>query len=693
MNQKTYMRNIVYTLALITLASCSNSEKKMDISTEEITIPGINVSYMDTTVRPQDDFYRYVNGSWMKTATIPEDRTRWGSFDELAKNTDMNALVILDKAAKSGKYKKGTDQWKAIQVFNSAMNVENRNVLGVEPLQPFLKKIDAVKNANDLEALLVEMEPFGGIGFMGTYVYTDLKNSSMNTIYLGPGSLGLPEREYYVGDDEDSKEKREKYVKHVSRMLQFLGESTENADVNAKRVLVFETEMSRPRFTKEERRDPYKSYNPMSMDDLKKISPSIDWRVYFDGLGAKSVDTVIVSQPAYVEAMEGMLKAGKVDEWKNYMRWRLIDEAANFLTEDIEQTNWEFYSKELGGAKEQRPANERALNILNRSVGEALGKLYVDEKFPAEAKKKAEEMVANVLDAYKKRIRNLAWMASETQDKAIAKIDKMQVKIGYPDKWKDYSAMKIEDVSEGGSYFQNMINVTRWNFDDDVAKLGKPVDKTEWHMSPQTVNAYYNPTFNEIVFPAAILQPPFYNYKADAAVNYGGIGAVIGHEVSHGFDDQGARFDANGNLSNWWTEEDEKEFRALGANLIAQFDSVEALPGIMLNGEFTQGENIGDLGGVFSAYDGLMAEISKNGDPGMIDGFDQKQRFFLSWSTIWRQLIREEALKNRIKTDPHSPGEYRGYMPIRNMDEFHEAFKTKPGDKMYLSPEQRVKIW
>ena len=687
------MRYTLYTLAILLMASCANPDKNMDTTTEEMTIPGINLSYMDTSIRPQDDFYRYVNGSWMKTAVIPEDRTRWGSFDELAKNTDMDALAILDAAAKSGKYTKGTDQWKAIQVFNSAMNVEKRNAAGIEPLKPFLAKIDAVKDAKGLEDLLIEMEPFGGIGFMGTYVYTDLKNSSMNTIYMGPGSLGLPEREYYVGEDDDSKEKREKYVTHVTRMFEYLGESPETAASNAKRVLEFETQLSRPRFTKEERRDPYKSYNPMSMADLSKISPSLDWKHYFDGIGAGSADTVIVSQIAYVKAMEGILKAGKVDEWKNYMRWRLIDEAANFLTEDIERSNWEFYSKELGGAQEQRPANERALNVLNGTVGEALGKLYVDEKFPAEAKTKAEEMVANVLEAYKKRIRNLAWMAPETQEKAIAKIDKMQIKIGYPDKWKDYSALQIEDVMDGGSYFQNMINVTKWNFNDDIAKLGKPVDKTEWHMSPQTVNAYYNPTFNEIVFPAAILQPPFYNYKADAAVNYGGIGAVIGHEVSHGFDDQGARFDADGNLSNWWTEEDETEFRAKGANLIAQFDSVEALPGIYLNGEFTQGENIGDLGGVFSAYDGLMADIAKNGDPGMIDGFDQRQRFFLSWATIWRQLIREEALKNRIKTDPHSPGEYRGYMPIRNMDEFHEAFKTSTGDKMYLSPEQRVKIW
>jgi len=375
------------------------------------------------------------------------------------------------------------------------------------------------------------------------------------------------------------------------------------------------------------------------------------------------------------------------------MRWTMIDGTASFLTEDIERANWEFYSKELRGAQEQRPKEERALSMMNRTVGEALGKLYVDEKFPVEAKNKAERMVKNVLDAYKVRIKNLDWMEPETQEKAIAKIDKLQIKIGYPDKWKDYSDLTIEDIEKGGTLFGNMLNVTKWNFAERMAKLGKAVDKTEWYMPPQTVNAYYNPTFNEIVFPAAILQPPFYNYQADEAVNYGGIGAVIGHEVSHGFDDQGAKYDADGNLTNWWTEDDEARFKVLGANLVAQFDSIEALPGINLNGEFTLGENIGDLGGVFSAYDGLQMHLEQSGDPGEIDGFTQNQRFFISWATIWRQLIREEALKNRIKTDPHSPGEYRGYMPIMNMKAFQAAFDINEGDKMYLKDDQRVQIW
>ncbi len=686
------MKQSIYFLSLLTLASCADSDQTMDTKAQTM-IPGINLEYMDTTVRPQDDFYRFVNGTWLKTATIPDDRTRWGSFDELRKKTDEDALAILDIAAKSGKYAKGTDQWKAIQVFNSVMDLEKRNAAGLGPIKTQLRKIDAVKDLKGLEDLLIEMEPYGGLGFMGTYIYTDMKNSTMNTIYLGPGSLGLPEREYYMGEDEDSKEKRAKYVTHVARMLEFIGDSPEVAQANADRVLAFETRMSEPRMTKEESRNPLNRYNPKSFADLSSMTPSIDWKRYIEGIGVVGADTVIVSDPNYFMTLQNILTEGEIEEWKNYMRWRLIDESAVFLTEEIEKANWDFYSKELGGAQEQRPQDERALGILNSTVGEALGKLYVDEMFPPEAKDKAEEMVNNLLQAYRVRIKNLSWMAPETKEKALSKVDKVQVKIGYPDKWKDYSDLNIEDVKEGGSYYQNMMNVTKWNFDDRISRFGKEVDKTEWFMSPQTVNAYYNPTFNEIVFPAAILQPPFYNYTADAAVNYGGIGAVIGHEMSHGFDDQGARFDAEGNLTNWWTEEDENEFRELGKDLIAQFDSIEALPGINLNGEFTLGENIGDLGGVFSAYDALQMDLAVNGDPGAIDGFTQTQRFYLSWATIWRQLIREEALKNRIKTDPHSPGEYRGYMPIMNMDEFQAAFNIQEGDKMYLSPEQRVKIW
>lgn len=686
------MRQILLCLPIVAMMACNTSNKPAE-STMKPDVPGIELSHMNTDVSPKDDFYRYVNGTWLDEGVIPDDRTRWGSFDELRKKTDEDALAILKEASEGGTYDKSTDQWKAIQVFNSVMNTDKRNELGITPIQPYLDKIAAVQDIAGLNALMTEMEPYGGVGFLGTYVYTDLRNSTMNTVYLGPGALGLPEREYYVGDDEDSQEKRAKYVKHVSRMLQFLGDSPADADAAADRILAFETRMAQPRLTKEDRRNPYNTYNPKGMDELQGMSPSIKWDSYLEGIGIQGRDTIIVSQPAYFQALETLLAEAEVGTWKDYMRWTLIDGTANFLTTDIERANWEFYAQELRGAKEQRPEDERALSMLNGTVGEALGKLYVDAKFPAEAKEKAEKMVKNVLDAYKVRINALDWMEAETKAQAIEKIDKLLIKIGYPDKWKDYSALVIESVDEGGSLFQNLLNVQKWAFDERIAKLDKPVDKTEWYMPPQTVNAYYNPTNNEIVFPAAILQPPFYNYQADEAVNYGGIGAVIGHEVSHGFDDQGAKYDADGNLADWWTEDDNARFAELGKDLIAQFDSIEALPGIHLNGEFTLGENIGDLGGVFSAYDGLQMHLKESGDPGEIDGFTQNQRFFISWATIWRQLIREEALKNRIKTDPHSPGEYRGYMPIMNMKAFQEAFDIKPGDKMYLSDDQRVQIW
>jgi len=375
------------------------------------------------------------------------------------------------------------------------------------------------------------------------------------------------------------------------------------------------------------------------------------------------------------------------------LKWDLFNGAASALTTDLETESWEFYSKTLQGAKEQRPRNERALSSINGTLGEALGKLYVEEYFPAEAKKKAQEMVDNILKAYENRINNLSWMSEDTKKKALEKLSTFNVKIGYPDEWKDYAALEITSPEEGGSYFQNMLNAQKWRVAENMADLGQPVDKGEWFMSPQTVNAYYNPRYNEIVFPAAILQPPFYDYKADAAVNYGGIGAVIGHEISHGFDDSGARFDAEGNLNNWWTEKDLEEFETLGNDLAEQYSAIEVLDSVYINGKFTLGENIGDLGGVNAAYDGLQIHLENNENPGKIDGFTPEQRFFLSWATVWRTKMRDEAMRNRIKTDSHSPGMYRAYVPLQNIDAWYDAFTIEEGDKMYVKPEDRVRIW
>jgi predicted metalloendopeptidase len=656
--------------------------------------PGIAVDLMDKSVRPNDNFFQFVNGTWLKNTAIPADKTRWGSFDELRQNTDKDALAILNAASKDPKYKSNTDQGKAINIYKSVMDTVARNKQGIKPIQADLAKINAVNNTADLQKLLMETEAVGGgAGFFGFGIGADEKNSNRNIVSLGPGSLGLPDRDYYVSEDKDSKEKREKYVLHVAKMLQYIGETPAQAKENAEKILALEIQMSKPRLDRVERRDSKKQYNPTAISDLKKMVPIMDWNSYLKGIGITKVDTVNISQPRYMAALQTIFTENKVEDWKAYMRWMLLRSAAGQLSTEIETANWEFYGKTLTGALKQRPRHEKALQVVNGTVGESLGKLYVEKMFPAEAKTKAYNMIQNIIRAYRARINNLTWMSPETKTKAIEKLEKLTIKIGYPDKWEDYSALVVKSPAEGGSYFENMKNVSSWGWQKDLAKLGKPVDKTEWGMSPQTVNAYYNPSYNEIVFPAAILQPPFYDYKADEAVNYGGIGAVIGHEISHGFDDEGATFNADGNLIDWWTADDLAKFTALGGALADQYSALEPLPGIHVDGKFTLGENIGDLGGINAAYDGLQLYLKENGNPGLIDGYTPEQRLFISWATIWRSKIRDEALKNQVKTDPHSPGMYRAYVPLTNLDTFFQAFNIKEGDGMYVAPEKRVKIW
>jgi predicted metalloendopeptidase len=656
--------------------------------------PGIAVDLMDKSVRPNDNFFQFVNGTWLKNTAIPADKTRWGSFDELRQNTDKDALAILNAASKDPKYKSNTDQGKAINIYKSVMDTVARNKQGIKPIQADLAKINAIKNTADLQKLLMETEAVGGgAGFFGFGIGADEKNSNRNIVSLGPGSLGLPDRDYYVSEDKDSKEKREKYVLHLAKMLQYIGENPAQAKEDAEKILALEIQMSKPRLDRVERRDSKKQYNPTAISDLKKMVPIMDWNSYLKGIGIAKVDTVNISQPRYMAALQTIFSENKVEDWKAYMRWMLLRSAAGQLSTEIETANWEFYGKALTGALKQRPRHEKALQVVNGTVGESLGKLYVEKMFPAEAKTKAYNMIQNIIRAYRARINNLTWMSPETKTKAIEKLEKLTIKIGYPDKWEDYSAMVVKSPAEGGSYFENMKNVSNWGWQKDLAKLGKPVDKTEWGMSPQTVNAYYNPSYNEIVFPAAILQPPFYDYKADEAVNYGGIGAVIGHEISHGFDDEGATFNADGNLIDWWTADDLAKFTALGGALADQYSALEPLPGTHVDGKFTLGENIGDLGGINAAYDGLQLYLKENGNPGLIDGFTPEQRLFISWATIWRSKIRDEALKNQVKTDPHSPGMYRAYVPLTNLDTFFQAFDIKEGDGMYVTPEKRVKIW
>jgi predicted metalloendopeptidase len=688
MKVQLYKKMLFVIPAIIGFTNC-NAQK--EVAKKE---PGINVSYMDKSVKPSDDFFKFVNGTWLKNTEIPADKTRWGSFDELRQNTDKDALAILKEAAKNPKYKSNTDQGKAINMYKAAMDTVARNKQGIAPLAPYLAKINAVKNIKDLQKLMMETEAQGGgVGFFGVGVGADEKNSTRNVVSVGPGGLGLPDRDYYVSNEKDSKEKREKYALHVAKMLLFLGEKPEQAKTDADKILALEIQMSTPRLDRVEGRDSKKQYNPTAIADLQKMLPVVDWNTYLKGVGFAKVDTIIVSQPRYMSALQTIFTENKVEDWKAYMRWMLLRGASGQLSTAIETANWEFYGKTLTGALKQRPRHEKALQVVNGTVGEALGKLYVEKMFPAEAKAKASKMIKNVMKAYEIRINNLTWMSAETKLKAIEKLNKLTIKIGYPDKWEDYSTLVVKNTEEGGSYFENLRNVSKWGWKKDLDKLGKPVDKTEWGMSPQTVNAYYNPSYNEIVFPAAILQPPFYNYQADEAVNYGGIGAVIGHEISHGFDDQGATYNADGNLIDWWTADDLTKFTALGGALADQYSALEPLPGTHVDGKFTLGENIGDLGGVNAAYDGLLLDLKENGNPGLIDGYTPEQRFFISWSTIWRSKMRDEALKNQVKTDPHSPGMYRAYVPIQNVDAFYSAFDIKVGDGMYVTPEKRVKIW
>ncbi len=685
---KLYKSAAIVASCALAMASCKTDGSRDEAKTEEI--PGIVLENMDTSVTPNQDFYKYVNGSWMKNTEIPDDRTSWGGFSVLRKSTDADVLAILDEAEKSGKYTAGTDQAKALAIFNTKLDTLARNEAGLKPLQPALDDIAAVTNLTELQTVLAT-NPAVSSPFLSIGAGADLNDSSMNTVYLGANGLGLPDRDYYILEDSKSKEIRVEYKKHIARMLQKLGDSEADATAAAEKILEMETALAIPRLDKVESRDARNFNNPRSLDEADAMLTSVDLKKMIKDLGIKKeFDTLTVTQLKYTTALDKFLNNTSIEDIKTLVRWDTFNSASGRLSTDIEKANWEFYSKYLSGAKKQRPADERALATVNGTVGEALGQLYVDAKFPPEAKAKAETMIANVIDAYKNRIQNLDWMGAETKEKAIEKLDKFTVKIAYPDKWEDYSTM---EVSADKTYFENMTAVGKWGQLKNYEDIGEPVDKSKWGMSPQTVNAYFNPLNNEIVFPAAILQPPFYNYTADEAVNYGGIGAVIGHEISHAFDDSGARFDAEGNLKNWWTESDLEAFTKRGNALAEQYSNVEVLDSVFVNGKFTLGENIGDLGGVLGAYDGLQKYYAENGRPENIDGFTPEQRFFMSWATVWRTKSRDEALRTQIKTDPHSPGMVRAVQPLLNVDAFYEAFDIKEGDANYLAPEDRVRIW
>ena len=686
---KNYLMRGSGLLAVVLLLTYCGNDATRELTADDVQ-HGIQLDNMDTTVDPAEDFYAYVNGNWAKKTSIPDDRTQWGGFSVLRKSTDEDVLAIIDEAKQSGNYAEGTDQAKAIALYESYLDTTARNAAGVQPLGDALSAIDGITSLEDLQTVMQDLESTVSVPFLGLQGFPDLNNSSMNAAYVGGGGLSLPERDYYLDQDPKSKEIRAEYVKHVSRMLQLLGDEAVEADAAAATVLDLETQLARPQLNKVQRRNPANFNNPMSPAELQAMIPALDVSAMLGALGLEDLEVLMVTEPAYVKELQNILTNTPIEDIKTLLRWSTIDGAAGQLTTEIDRANWEFYAKYLNGAKAQRPINERALASVSGTMGEALGQLYVDAKFPPEAKAKAELMIDNVIAAFQDRIEQLDWMSPETKEKAIEKLDKFTVKIAYPDEWEDYSAMA---VSGDQGYYANRHAANVWAAKKNLSEIGEPVDKSEWGMPPQMVNAYFNPLNNEIVFPAAILQPPFYDYLADEAVNYGGIGAVIGHEISHAFDDQGAKFDADGNLVNWWTEEDLAQFQARGKALADQYSAIEVLDSVYINGEFTLGENIGDLGGVLGAYDGLQRFYAENGRPDNIDGFTPEQRFFMSWATVWRTLSRDDALRNQVKTDTHSPGKVRATQPLLNIDAFYEAFDIEEGDGMYLAPEERVRIW
>jgi len=683
------MKNFSLTLLIGSIVLSCSPEKRDEASEKAV---GLELNNMDTTVRAQDDFFRFVNGGWIDKTAIPADLGSWGSSNELREYNNKIVLEVLKNAAANPEYIEGTDQRKASDFFSMGMDSSMAEGFGIKPLQETLNNIEAIKNKSDLQNYLIQQELEGGGAFFGFAVFPDLKNSQKMAAYLGAGGIGLPERDYYLKTDQKSKETREKYKEYTAKMLMLSGMEENKAKKAAERILTLEGQLAKAMLTKEESRDPVKQYNKKSISELSTLTPSINWPTYFAGLGVKE-DTIIVSEPAYMKEYEKVINSYSFDDVKIYLKWAAIRGAAPFLSHAFVKESFEFNSKYMRGVDQMRPRWKRVLGVTDNFLGEAIGKLYVDQAFPPEAKKKAMDMVENIKLAFADRIKQLDWMSDSTKKMALKKLSTFTVKIGYPDEWINYAGLTVEKAPEKGSYYQNAVNASKFQVQRNLAKLGKPVDKKEWGMSPQTVNAYYNPLFNEIVFPAGILQPPFYNYKADEAVNYGGIGAVIGHEISHGFDDQGSQFDAEGNLKNWWQEIDLKNFKAKGNALAEQYGKYEPLPGVFVQGQFTLGENIGDLGGVTAAYEGLQRHLRENGRPGLIDGYTPEQRFYISWATVWRSKYKDETLRTQVNTDPHSPNMYRANGPISNIEDFYKAFEVKPGDKMYREEKDRVKIW
>ena len=687
MMRKTVKTALLFSSAALIVACGGNNKKSENAMTDKNADKGLSLAEMDTTVRPQDDFYNYVNGTWAKTAKIPADKPTWGSFHILREKTDENCLLILDNLLKEN-FAQGTEGQKIKDLYESFIDWKKRDAEGLKPIEGLLAKIDNIKTLVDLQKYLEEITPEGENPICAWGVYADMKDSNMNTVYLGNFSIGMG-RDYYQKDNKENTEALQKYQDYVMAIFKVLKD--DKAAEKAKQMVDFERSIAKLMLTNEEDRNPNLSYNPQTMAELSKLVKNINLPQLLKNVGVNT-DKVVVSEIRLYKQYDKFINEKNLPLIKDYLKYQLVADNASNLTKELDELSFNFYSKELQGQQEQRPMNKRALSVINGILGEAFGKLYVEKYFPPKAKEEMVTLVDYLKKSFAQHIKDVTWMSDATKEKALAKLNKFTVKVGYPDKWEDYSKLTIEPAAKS-VYYTNLQRVNEWAYQKSLEKVGKPVDKTKWGMSPQTVNAYYNPLYNEIVFPAAILQPPFFNFEADPAVNFGGIGAVIGHEMTHGFDDSGAEFDGDGNLQNWWTPEDKKNFENATKALAKQYDQYEPVKGVFVNGTFTSGENIADLGGVNIAFDALQMYLKDKGNVDKISNFTQDQRFFISWGTVWRTLSTDKYLTNQVKTDPHSPGYFRSFGPLVNVDAWYKAFDVKEGDKLYKKPEDRIKIW
>ncbi|MBI2380348.1 MAG: M13 family metallopeptidase [Gammaproteobacteria bacterium] len=646
---------------------------------------GLNLADHDKSVRVQDDLYQHVNGGWLKKTEIPADKSNFGSFsmlDDLSRDRIKTIIEDVSRAENPA----GSDARKVADFYKSFMSEKRIDKLGLVPLSGELAKIKRLKVKPDVIEHFGYLQQLGVQTPVGFYVYQDEKNSSQYISIFTQSGTTLPDRDYYLKDDAKFKQVREAYLAYIAKLLTLADDG--NPAEAAKDILALETKLAEAQWTKVELRNPQKTYNKLSLAELKALTPDFDWNQFFEGAGLKNLDAVNISTPSYFQGMAKIFKENKVLTWQKYLKFKMLDAYAEYLPKAYADAHFDFHGKTLAGIPEDKPRWKKAVDGINGSVGELVGKIYVERHFKPEAKAKMEVLVGNLIKAFDQGVDELAWMSPETKTKAKEKLSKFTPKIGYPKVWRDYSSLDIEQDELVG----NLMRASQYEYSRMIGHLGKPIDRDEWLMTPQTVNAYYNPTQNEIVFPAAILQPPFFNMDADDAANYGGIGAVIGHEISHGFDDQGSQYDGDGNLKNWWSEADAKAFKALTTKLVAQYAAYEPLPGKKVNGELTLGENIADLSGSAIAYKAY--KLSLNGQPApVIDGLSGDQRFFAGWAQVWARKYREPELVKRLLTDPHSPSQYRANGPVMNNDAFYQAFGVKAGDKLFKPEAERIKIW